>query len=173
MITEKEKYLFEEVEKRNPNLEPINTIINDGVNINVRNENGETLLMNAINYINNIKWYDENGNLAETGDESIELVQSTVPKIDISIIEYLLEMGVDPNIEDNDGTRCLKEAVWTFRSDVFKLLLEYNAEINFKVYGEESFCDWILYELNEFKYDGNRIAADEISKMVEMINEYK
>ena len=173
MITEKEKYLFDEVNKINPDFNKIGEIIKNGVNINIRNEHGETLLMSAIDYINNIKWYDENGNLAETGDESIELVQKTVPKIDISIIRYLLEMGVDPNIEDNDGSRCLKEAVWTFRSDIFKLLLEYNAEINFKVYGEEFFCDWILYELDEFKYDGNRISESEISKMVEMINEYK
>ena len=126
--------------------------------------------MSAINYINNIKWYDENGNLAETGDDSIELVQKTVPKIDISIIKYLLELGVDPNIEDYDRSRCLNEAVYTFRSDIFKLLLEYHAETNFKVYGETDFCKWIVFELDEFISEGNKIAEKEISKMKEMIN---
>lgn len=172
-MTEYESIIFNEVSKKNPNLEIIKKILDKGVNINTKNEHGETILMYALNYINEIKWHDENGNLAETGDESIELVQRIVPKIDVSIIKYLLEMGADPNIEDNNGNRCIHEAVYTFRSDIFKLLLEYNAEINFKVYGEQHFYDWILYELDEFNYDGNKIAVHEISKMVEMINKYK
>ena len=173
MIIENEKKLFEEVGKKNPNFQKINEILNKGVNINVRNENGETLLMYVLNNINEIKWQDENGNLAETGDESIELVQRNVPKIDISIIKYLLEKGVDPNIEDNYGERCLEEAVRTFRSDIFKLLLEYNAEINFNLDDEEKFCDWILFELDEYINDGNKIAVQEISKMVEIMKTYK
>jgi len=171
MITENEKKLFEEVGKRNPDFEKINEIINKGVNINIRNENGKTLLMYALKYLNEIIWQDENGNLAETGDEANELLQRMVPKINISIIKYLLEKGVDPNIEDNYGYRCLNIAVVTFRSDVFKLLLEYNADINYNVYREEKFCDWINDELNEFYNDGNNIAVQEISKMVEMLKE--
>lgn len=168
MITDNESFIFNEFHKIKPDIEKIKTNIENGVNINVRNEYGETMLMAALNHINSIKWLDENGNFAETTDESIELVQRTVPKIDISIVKYLLEMGVDPNIEDNDGSRCLREAVGTFRSDIFKLLLDYNADINFE-YDGQIFCDWISYELNEFDYDGNKIAVQEISKMVEMI----
>jgi len=169
MITENENNLFEEVCKKNPNYDKINEIINKGVNINTRNKNGETLLMCALNYLNELIWQDENGNLAETGDESIELVQRMVPKIDISIIKFLLEKGVDPNIEDDLGYRCLNIAVVIFRSDIFKLLLEYNSEIGFYVDGNQKFCDWIMDELNEFYNDGNNIAVQEISKMVEML----
>jgi len=167
------EYIFEEFKKINPNIENIKYIISNLKEKNFRNEHGETFLMCAINHINEIKWLDENGNLAETGDESIELVQRTVPNIDISIIKWLLEMGCDPNIEDNDKSRCIREAVFTFRSDIFKLLLEYGAEIDFKDHSGLDFFDWINFELKEFGYDGNEIAYKEISKMVEMINERK
>jgi ankyrin repeat protein len=106
--------------------------------------------MCALNYLNELIWHDENGNLAETGDEAIELVQRMVPKINISIIKFLLEKGVDPNIEDDLGYRYLKIADVIFRSDIFKLLLEYNSEIDFFADGNQKFSDWIKDELNEF-----------------------
>jgi ankyrin repeat protein len=168
-----ENLLFEEIYKKKPNLETIKKLLENGVNINIKDQYGETPLFKIIDYINDIKWKDENGNYGETSDESIEIVQIIVPKIDIRIIKYLLELGADPNIEDNGGSRCLKDVVYTFRSDIFKLFLEYGAEINFQADGNEYFCDWIIDELNEFKNDNNNIAVEEISKMVEMLNEYK
>jgi ankyrin repeat protein len=57
-----------------------------------------------------------------------------VPKIDITIIKHLFELGVDPNIENNDGRRCIKWSVYTFRSDIFKLFLDYGADVNFKTH---------------------------------------
>jgi ankyrin repeat protein len=173
MNNNQEKLLFDEVCKKNPNLETIKNIIDSGTNINIRDKDGETILFNAIEYINDIKWKDENGDYIETSDEANILLQTTVPKIDISIIEFLLKLGADPNIENYDGYRCLLDVVYTFRSDIFSLFLEYGADINFKADGEEYFCDWIVDELNEFKNEDNKIAVEEIEKMVKMINEYK
>jgi ankyrin repeat protein len=173
MNNNQEKLLFDEVYKRNPNLETIKNIIDNGTNINIRDEDGETILFNAINYINDIKWKDENGDYMETSDETNILLQTTVPKIDITLIKFLLELGADPNVENNDGYRCLLDVVYTFRSDIFSLFLEHGAEINFKADGEEFFCDWIVDELDEFKNEDNKIAVEEIEKMIKMINEYK
>ena len=173
MNNDQENFLFDEVCKKNPNLETIKNIIDNGTNINIRDKDGETILFNAINYINDIKWKDENGDYMETSDEAIINLQTTVPKIDTTLIKFLLELGADPNIENNDGCRCLLDVVYTFRSDIFSLFLEYGADINFKADGEEYFCDWIVDELNEFKNEDNRIAVEEIEKMIEMINKYK
>jgi ankyrin repeat protein len=171
MKEEYEIQIFNEFNKKYPNMDFIIEKINSGININVKNNRGETILMSIINHINEIIWLDENGNLAETGDESIQIVQRMVPKIDISLIKYLLNMGANPNIEDDDGIRCIQEAVMTFRSDIFRMLLDYGADINFKTHWNNDFIDWINDELREFEYDGNNIAVIEISKMVEMLKE--
>jgi len=173
MNKNQEELLFDEIRKKDLNLETIRNIINSGTNINTRDEHGETILFNAIDYINDRKWKDENDNYMETSDEANLLLQTTVPKIDITLIKFLLELGADPNTENNDGYRCLLDVVYTFRSDIFRLFLEYGADINFKADGEEYFCDWIVDELNEFKNEDNKIAVEEIEKMIKMINEYK
>jgi hypothetical protein len=170
MNNEYENLLFEEVYKKKPNFEIIKSLLDNGVNINAKNEYSETVLFKALDCLNDIKWKDENGDWAETTEGSIELVQANVPKLDITIIKYLLELGADPNIEDNDGGRCLIDAVYTFRSDIFELLLEYGVDINFRT-PYESFYGWMIGELDVFKDEGNNIAVEEISKMVDMVNE--
>ncbi|MDR0409559.1 MAG: ankyrin repeat domain-containing protein [Spirochaetaceae bacterium] len=172
-MNEYERLLFKEVNKRKPDIEIIKRLLKNGADINARDERGETALFEAIGYIGDIIWKDENGNLAETGDESIALVQIMVPKIDITIIKHLFELGADPNIENKYSESCIVYAVYTFRSDIFKLFLAYGADVNFKVDDNECFCDWIIGELHEFKWDVNDIAVEEISKMVMMLNEYK
>jgi len=163
--------IIKEINKKPPDFNAIKDIFKNGININSRNNYDETFLMNAIEFIQELIWKDENGNWAETSDEAMELVQRMVPKIDVSIILILLEMGADPNIEDRDGRKCIDRAVVTFRSDIFKNLLDYNADLNYKYFKNEYFIDWIKDELHEFKNDGNEIAIKEISKMVNIINE--
>ena len=173
-MDKKQKQLFfDEIHKSNPNLEIIKYLLNYIEDINEKDENGENILFNVLETINDIKWKNENGDYMETSEEAIDLVQKTVPKIDLSIIKYLLELGADPNIPDNKGWRCLKEAVFTFRSDIFKLLLDYGADIEFKVDGSADFYEWVIDENEDFKNENNKIAVTEISKMIDFMNDIK
>jgi hypothetical protein len=169
-----EERFFEEINKRYPNLETIGNLLKNGVDINTTDKRGDTALLYYLHNINaDHKWYDNHVGYTETTTESIELVQENVPETDISVVKFLLESGVDPNIVNKYDVHCLLEAAYGFRSDIFQLLLNYGADINFRVYNEEYFCDWIILKLDECKEDCNDVAVTELSKMIQMIEDIK
>ena len=131
--------IFEAAE--NGDIERIKTLLNEGVDINIKNMVGWSPLFHAIrgNRLDTIKFLLENGIDLEIKSlkGKTALSYAVEESYDINIIKLLLEKGSDVNTRTNlASTPIMLAARYGGRSknslDIIKLLLEWGADINAK-----------------------------------------
>jgi ankyrin repeat protein len=96
--------LFNETSKINPDENVIRQLIQNGANINAIDCIDHTVIGNLISSMNN-----EDTN--------------------IKYLKLLIELGADVNLRIN-GVNCLFDALFTYRKDIFEILLEAGANPN-------------------------------------------
>jgi ankyrin repeat protein len=128
--------LFNEINKNSPDKNNIYKLISLGANINAKNSFGDSLLQCAIENIQDQIKTDENGHYTDDGWDFIKMYDKTHNKVNLKIIQWLLEFGSDPNII-NFYDSCLNNAIDCYNPELIKLLLLNGANQNW-VYFEES-----------------------------------
>ncbi len=134
-----------ELNKTDPNEKTIRSLVEQGANINAIDSGGDSLLM--------------------------DVVSAVKYGLDIKFVQLLIDLGADVNHED-EGFNCLFEAWFTFRPDLFELLLKAGANPNcVSSSSPESLLDWtesdLYYEEREGRYD-----TDPMFEMVELLKKY-
>lgn len=117
-------------EIENENIEGVKNLLDQGVDINAKDDFGQTPLHLAVNH-ENVKIIellinqgaDVNG-VDANGNTPIFMVSS----LDKKIIKLLLEYGTDPNIKNNDGRTILDMAYEENSTDIVELLHLYGAK---------------------------------------------
>ena len=121
-------------------IEVVKILIENGADINAKDNGGTTALMNAStedDYINYeiCKLLIENG--ANVNDKDLQganalIYGSTFLKWDLSIIKLLIDSGIEINTQNKDGYTALMEATISGNYETVKLLIENGADINIK-----------------------------------------
>lgn len=108
----------------------------EGMDINIKDENGETPLYYAIGKsdINNVKYFVENSaNINMKSRKNKTPLEEAFMKGNIDIIRYLVEKGAEMNMNkacDAIGSTQLHRAAKTGKMDIVKYLVEKGANIN-------------------------------------------
>jgi len=117
----------------------VKSLINKGVDLDIKNKEGRTALFEAVRKSNNIEIIDlliekgANVNIKDNGGCSIlSKAIYQIPSVDVRqrIIKILLEKGVKINDIDNDGKTSLHLAVIKGDKEIVNLLLDKHANIN-------------------------------------------
>ncbi|KAF5296332.1 hypothetical protein FQA39_LY12549 [Lamprigera yunnana] len=122
--------LFKAVQ--NGNLYTVQTLIDNGVNIDLQNGNGETVLFSAIrqSHISIMDWLISKGaKLNVTNNTGSSPLHFAATMGDCQIIQRLIVGGVDINILNADGDTALVLALRFEKHSAAKILLDHNAEI--------------------------------------------
>ena len=128
--------LFKELVKENPNLKKIESLVNNGEDINAINSYGECIIAHTIlnqNAINNEKL--------------------------IFLVDALIKLGADINYE-SEGSNCLFDACLTRNIKLIELLLKQGANPNCISDDLDSLLDWAEFE--EWVTDREIISNEQI-----------
>jgi ankyrin repeat protein len=147
--TEIDKFLVNKADTFNKNnlllvasywheLELINSLINQGADVNFE-ESNETPLIKACSYdgdskekqIKSIQCLINNGaDINKSNTHGITPLTAAIKNKDISVFKLLLENGADINRSNTDGITPLTYAIEDKNADAVKILLENGAQIN-------------------------------------------
>ena len=133
------------VEKRKASLKIFDTLVESGLDINVRDGIfGNTVLMSAIEIMNfdNIRYLIEKGarvNIFNSTGETPFMIACEQHNKDV--LNLLIENGADINTLDDDGFDCLSYAVCNRNNNAIKYLLKKNVNVFHKNCHEESAID--------------------------------
>lgn len=111
-------------------------LIDNGANVNARDDIGRTALMTAIigNRVDNVRCLIKNGanvNARALYEGQMPLIIACdMQNIDIEIVRALLDAWAMVNATDAPGANAIKVAIGKGRADVIELLIEYGARIN-------------------------------------------
>jgi len=131
----------------NGNIETIKELLNEGVDVNIKNIDGSTPLMYASRYSNSSSSLDTvnfllnhgaDPNLQnDSGVTSLMMSSRHVNDGDSSLdtIKMLLDNGADPNLGSKTGYTALMYSAISGSSDAIKLLLDRGANIDMKTSG--------------------------------------
>ena len=114
-------------------FEHVHSLVEAGVNLNVRDERSNTALMNAAakGHIDIVKLLLDRGAGVNVQDkESNTALMNAASKGHIDIVKLLLDRGTEVNFQDKEGYTALMEAASFGYIDIVKLLLNRGAEVN-------------------------------------------
>ncbi|KAF5296333.1 hypothetical protein FQA39_LY12550 [Lamprigera yunnana] len=177
---EKCKDLFEAVE--NGHVYTVQTLVNNGLDINSQNENGETLLLIAIRcvHIPIMDWLISKGAKIDiVSNRSSSALHFAACMGDCVSVRCLIEGGVDVNILNSDGDTAIALALRHEKISIAEILLDHNAEIyvtpprNFKHsclhYAVKSGSEAIVLRILESGYNVDKVNADATTALHEAI----
>jgi ankyrin repeat protein len=132
-VKEKNKQLFKAV--KNNNLEEVRLLIDNGADVNCKDEDDLTPLQGASRwgYFEIYKLLIDHGvDVDCKNNKGWTPLHEASYKGNIDICKLLIEKGADVNCKDKDGWTPLYVASWNDHLDICKLLIEKGADINCK-----------------------------------------
>ncbi len=145
--------LLKELASCNPSEERLRQLVSQGADVNSLDKFGDSVLMDALGYI-----------------------QDGLP---IQIIHLLVELGANVNYQTEDGFSPLTEAFLTHKAEPVEILLKYGANPNVVVEYNETLLDWVefdqWYHECEGKYHENSEdskVAKEVGNIIVLLTKY-
>jgi len=123
--------------------EKIQSLINQGANVNAINEFGDSMLMELI--------YDFHD-------------------VNFDAVKIMVESGVNLNYED-EGTNCLYHACLSHKVELVEFLLKAGANPNCKI-DNESLLEWVSFDQWISFTDGHKEDSDEMLKIIDILVKY-
>lgn len=141
-----------ELASRNPNEERLRQLVSQGANLNSLDKFDESVLMNAISFL-----------------------QDGLP---IRLIHLFVELGANVNYETEDGFSSLTEAFYTHKAETVEILLSYGANPNIIIEYNETLLDLMEFdqwyhecEAGQYEDSDDFRAAQEVGKMIVLLKE--
>ena len=180
---------------RENNLEQLEILINNGLDVNKINSNGQLLLATAIicSNIEAVKLLVENGADVNLTVNNLPLITMALIYGDIELFRLLIEKGADVNVVTNNQPIILYALMYG-NNEAVKLLLENGSDIEFENFNTNllehallfsndeiielciskgsKFSQDIIFDVANAK-DGYVFNREEISKLVNEKNEFR
>ena len=167
MNAAQEKKLFDVINQKNPSVKEIENLINGGVDINCRNEQGMTPLLQLAKDSGSkqnvpvqeiVRFFVAKGvdvNVTDTNQSNALhwFCCSLNDKNLINIVRLLLKKGVDVNAKDKNGKNALHHLCSTYKEkniiDVIHLLIKNGIRVNEKDSSQSSALHWLCSSYKE------------------------
>ena len=130
-----EDLFFEELLLDDIDIDKIQRYINKGVNINKRDEKGQTILFTlaAKRKLEALKILIRNGaNLTIEDNHRKTVLDEAVDRGDGMMIRFLLDNGFHINHKNNSGRTIFQDVALKGNNKVFQIFMKYNADFNLK-----------------------------------------
>ncbi|BCS82822.1 putative ankyrin repeat protein [Cotonvirus japonicus] len=154
--------------KLNGTMDTINLLLRYGVNINIKNKQGNTILMQTINdSVNDTNYelvsiliaYDSNFSISNSDNESV--LHIAVKNNNIKILKLLIDSEVYINTRNDNGMTCLVYYLSLIDKDrkynieIIELLLKYKIDLDTECYDNNKnaltmICSSLLTDENNF-----------------------
>lgn len=130
-----EDLFFEELLKDDMDIDKIEKYINKGVNINKKDEKGQTILFSlaAKRKLEALKILIKNGaNLTLEDLHKKTVLDEAVDRNDGMMIRFLLDNGFNINHKNNSGRTIFQNVAHMGNNKIFQIFMKYNADFNIK-----------------------------------------
>ena len=130
-----EDLFFEELLKDDMDIDKIEKYINKGVNINKKDEKGQTILFSlaAKRKLEALKILIKNGaNLTLEDLHRKTILDEAVDRNDGMMIRFLLDNGFNINHKNNSGRTIFQNVARMGNNKIFQIFMKYNADFNIK-----------------------------------------
>lgn len=130
-----EDLFFEELLKDDMDIDKIEKYINKGVNINKKDEKGQTILFSlaAKRKLEALKILIKNGaNLTLEDLHRKTILDEAVDRNDGMMIRFLLDNGFNINHKNNSGRTIFQNVAHMGNNKIFQIFMKYNADFNIK-----------------------------------------
>lgn len=130
-----EDLFFEELLKDDMDIDKIEKYINKGVNINKKDEKGQTILFSlaAKRKLEALKILIKNGaNLTLEDLHRKTILDEAVDRNDGIMIRFLLDNGFNINHKNNSGRTIFQNVARMGNNKIFQIFMKYNADFNIK-----------------------------------------
>ena len=130
-----EDLFFEELLKDDMDIDKIEKYINKGVNINKKDEKGQTILFSlaAKRKLEALKILIKNGaNLTLEDLHRKTILDEAVDRNDGIMIRFLLDNGFNINHKNNSGRTIFQNVAHMGNNKIFQIFMKYNADFNIK-----------------------------------------
>ena len=130
-----EDLFFEELLKDDMDIDKIEKYINKGVNINKKDEKGQTILFSlaAKRKLEALKILIKNGaNLTLEDLHRKTVLDEAVDRNDGMMIRFLLDNGFNINHKNNSGRTIFQNVAHMGNNKIFQIFMKYNADFNIK-----------------------------------------
>ena len=152
-VNDLDNELLKELASCNPSEERIRQLVSQGADVNSLDKFDESVLMDALGYI-----------------------QDSLP---IRFIHLLVELGANVNYETEDGFSPLTEAFYTHKAEPVEILLSYGANPNIIIEYNETLLDLMEFdqwyhecEAGQYEESDDFRAAQEVGKMIVLLKEH-
>ena len=130
-----EDLFFEELLKDDMDIDKIEKYINKGVNINKKDEKGQTILFSLVakRKLEALKILIKNGaNLTLEDLHRKTVLDEAVDRNDGIMIRFLLDNGFNINHKNNSGRTIFQNVARMGNNKIFQIFMKYNADFNIK-----------------------------------------
>ena len=130
-----EDLFFEELLKDDMDIDKIEKYINKGVNINKKDEKGQTILFSLVakRKLEALKILIKNGaNLTLEDLHRKTVLDEAVDRNDGIMIRFLLDNGFNINHKNNSGRTIFQNVAHMGNNKIFQIFMKYNADFNIK-----------------------------------------
>ena len=130
-----EDLFFEELLKDDMDIDKIEKYINKGVNINKKDEKGQTILFSLVakRKLEALKILIKNGaNLTLEDLHRKTVLDEAVDRNDGMMIRFLLDNGFNINHKNNSGRTIFQNVARMGNNKIFQIFMKYNADFNIK-----------------------------------------
>ncbi|MDD4329915.1 MAG: ankyrin repeat domain-containing protein [Aliarcobacter sp.] len=130
-----EDLFFEELLKDDMDIDKIEKYINKGVNINKKDEKGQTILFSLVakRKLEALKILIKNGaNLTLEDLHRKTVLDEAVDRNDGMMIRFLLDNGFNINHKNNSGRTIFQNVAHMGNNKIFQIFMKYNADFNIK-----------------------------------------
>ena len=130
-----EDLFFEELLKDDMDIDKIEKYINKGVNINKKDEKGQTILFSLVakRKLEALKILIKNGaNLTLEDLHRKTILDEAVDRNDGIMIRFLLDNGFNINHKNNSGRTIFQNVAHMGNNKIFQIFMKYNADFNIK-----------------------------------------
>ena len=130
-----EDLFFEELLKDDMDIDKIEKYVNKGVNINKKDEKGQTILFSLVakRKLEALKILIKNGaNLTLEDLHRKTILDEAVDRNDGIMIRFLLDNGFNINHKNNSGRTIFQNVAHMGNNKIFQIFMKYNADFNIK-----------------------------------------
>ena len=130
-----EDLFFEELLKDDMDIDKIEKYVNKGVNINKKDEKGQTILFSLVakRKLEALKILIKNGaNLTLEDLHRKTVLDEAVDRNDGIMIRFLLDNGFNINHKNNSGRTIFQNVAHMGNNKIFQIFMKYNADFNIK-----------------------------------------
>jgi ankyrin repeat protein len=139
--------LFAEFQTSELDKGKILSLLAQGANVNAVENTGENLLHELISYQD---WHE----------------------INLDNIRFLIDLGININHKNKEGTNCLYMACLTQSAELVEFLLKAGVNPNCNVEPNESLLDWAVFEEGLFEADHHEECRKNMESIILILRKY-